>query len=81
MMLMNIKIYKLYIDKLLQYRMNILLVAVLIVQFIQELGAVACPADKPYQYNSVCYSECPWSPPIVTYLDTLTSTCVTSKLL
>ena len=61
--------------------MKILLVALLIVQFIQKLGAVVCPADKPYQYNGLCYSECPWSPPTVTYLDTQTNTCVTSNFL
>ncbi len=58
--------------------MKIVLVALLILQLIRELYAI-CPADRQYLYNSICYSECPWSPPIKTYLDTQTGTCVTGN--
>ena len=61
--------------------MKIVLVALLVIQLIKELHAVVCTAPKPYQYGGICYAECPWSPPTVTYLDTLTSTCVTGNSL
>lgn len=42
---------------------------------LEKVINVTCPADRPYLFNSLCFPECPWDPPDVTYLYDVDNSC------
>ncbi len=57
-----------------------ILVIILFLGMAAQISNSAClNPTLPYAYLSSCYAECPWVPPIVTYLDTTANSCVTGN--
>ncbi len=48
---------------------------------VEKVKNIACPSGKPYSFNSLCFSECPWDPPDLTYLYDVDNSCRPSNIL
>jgi hypothetical protein len=46
---------------------------------IRTLYSACLDPTLPFAYASSCYAECPWVPPVVTYLDSTSNNCVTGN--